>query len=322
MLSENASALPSHLSMGLAIKNIAYKTKIPVVSHDHDFYWERGDRYKTKFKKIQGLIDECFPINLKNVHHAVINTYGKNTLKKQLGVTSTMVPNVMDFTKPYAQIDSYNKTLKKSLKLNKEDILMFQITRIVRRKGIETAIELVKELDDPRVKLVITGSADDDNLREYYTELVSKVIDWGIHGQVLFRSEFFDNYRSRQRKDDTLRSANKIYSLSDAYAHADVCTYFSKYEGFGNAFVEAVLAKKPIFVNNYEPVYMPDIGSLGFKTVMTQKNRLTKKNINEVKEILHDKKLQRDIAEFNYKLGKKHFSYEVLETKLKKLFDF
>ena len=114
----------------------------------------------------------------------------------------------------------------------------------------------------------------------------------------------------------------KIYSLSDAYANAVACTYFSTYEGFGNAFLEGVLARRPVFVNNYKPVFWPDIGSKGFKVVMLEENELTDEAVAEVDEILHDGDLRREIAEHNFKLGREHFSFDVLEGKLAALFNF
>ena len=112
-----------------------------------------------------------------------------------------------------------------------------------------------------------------------------------------------------------------MFSLSDAYSHACACTYFSTYEGFGNAFVEAVLAKKPIFVNNYEPVYMPDIGSKGFKTVMVEDNELTDEAVKDMAEIIYNENLAKEIAEYNFELGEKYFSYDTLRTKLEELIE-
>jgi mannosylglucosylglycerate synthase len=114
-------------------------------------------------------------------------------------------------------------------------------------------------------------------------------------------------------------NGNVLFSLSDAYAHATACTYFSTYEGFGNAFVEAVLARKPVFVNNYKPVYMPDIGSKGFKTVMLENNVLTDQAVEDMDEIIHDPQLAREIGEYNFELGKKYFSYDTLREKLEEL---
>ena len=45
--------------------------------------------------------------------------------------------------------------LIKSIGLKPEDIIILQPTRMVKRKGIEYAIELIKALEDPRCKLVI-----------------------------------------------------------------------------------------------------------------------------------------------------------------------
>ena len=109
------------------------------------------------------------------------------------------------------------------------------------------------------------------------------------------------------------------FSLSDAYARATACTYFSTYEGFGNAFVEAVLARRPIFVNNYEPVYLPDIGSKGFRTVMIENGELTDRAVREMADIIYNPSLATEIAEYNYQLGKKYFSYNTLREKLEEL---
>ena len=76
---------------------------------------------------------------------------------------------------------------------------------------------------------------------------------------------------------------------------------------------------KPIFVNNYIPVYMPDIGSKGFKTVMLEDNNLTEQAVKEMAEIIYNEKLAEEIANYNFELGKKYFSYKTLEEKLEEL---
>jgi glycosyltransferase involved in cell wall biosynthesis len=311
LLSENASCLPSHISMGIAIKNAVIQTGKPIITHDHDFAWERGDRYVSPHPKINEFVENEFPLRLPNSYHAVINLHAQNTLKEKFNRDSIVVPNVMDFSKPYGEITEFNKDLKQDLGLKKEDILLFQITRIVRRKGIETAIQLIDKLQDDKIKLIITGNYADDAGSEYYMELVDLIHDLKLSKQVQFAYHSFTN--------KSALATTKSYSLSDAYAHARACTYFSTYEGFGNAFVEAVLAKRPIFVNNYKPVYWPDIGSKGFKTVMLEDNNITTAALKEMQDIIYDDKLNKEIAEFNYNLGKKYFSYDTLEEKLTEL---
>ncbi|MBN2612507.1 MAG: glycosyltransferase family 4 protein [Bacteroidales bacterium] len=313
LISENASALPSHLEMGVAIKKAIQKLGLPAITHDHDFAWERGDRYVSPYKKINNLVEDTFPLRLPNSVHAVINTHGQKTLKKRYGRDSVIVPNVMDFDQPFGEITEKNRCLHRNLGFVCTDILLFQITRVVRRKGIETAIELIHKLDDQNMKLVITGNYNDDAGSKYYMELIEQIHKLKLGNQVTFAHHLFNN------KGLTSHNSDLNYSLSDAYAQARACTYFSTYEGFGNAFVEAVLAKRPVFVNNYEPVYWPDIGSKGFKAVMIEDSRLTDKAVEEMKEVIYNEKLNREIAEHNYALGKKLFSYDTLKEKLEEL---
>ena len=315
LLSENASALPSHLSMALGIWKVVEDTGIQTITHDHDFYWERGDRYVSPHAGINEIVKKYFPLDLPNVKHAVINTHAQNTLKDKFKMDTVNVPNVMDFDIPYGEKKPENASLLKDLGLN-GDIPLFQVTRIVGRKGIEVAIDLVHKLEDQRIKLIITGNHNDDEGGKYYRKLINQIHDLHLVDQVVFAGNMIQNHSWKGHHGSVK------YSLSDAYAHANACTYFSTYEGFGNAFVESVLAKTPIFVNNYEPVYMPDIGSKGFQTVMLENNVLTDEAVAGMRKIIYDDKLNRDVAEHNFEIGKKYFSYAVLQEKLEELLKF
>ncbi len=313
LISENASALPSHLSMGMAINKVTKFTSTAIITHDHDFFWERGNRYKTPFQEIRKIMDECFPLKYPHIKHAVINTNAKDTLKSKFSLDSVIVPNVMDFNKPYGVKDDYNSDLPQILGLDVNDTLLFQVTRIVSRKGIDVAIDLIDRLKEDKIKLIITGSKADDERFGYYKELVEMVKKRKLEKNIIFGARRIQHYRKKERGD------KKVYSLSDAYANAAACTYFSVYEGFGNAFIESVLAKKPVFVNNYKPVFWPDIGSKGFKTVMLENNNLTDEHVGKIRAIINDPKKCKEIAEHNFELGEKHFSYKVLENILEEL---
>jgi glycosyltransferase involved in cell wall biosynthesis len=314
LLIENASSLPAHLSLGMGLRRCAERLDLPVVIHHHDFAWERGSRYASPFSEITQIVEETFPLRTSNARHAVINSDQKSVLKERFGIEATVVPNVMDFDVPFARRDAYNADLPASIGLQEGDIPLFQITRIVERKGIEVAIDVVNRLEDTKVKLVITGSAADDHRKGYYRELLRQIEQNGLKHRVLFAHHKLLSARG------TSAAGERIFSLADAYAHAVACTYFSTYEGFGNAFVEAVIARRPIFVNNYKPVYWPDIGSLGFRTVMLEDNELTDDALADIDRIIHDPAEQAEIAEHNYELGREHFSFDVLERKLEEIF--
>jgi len=313
LISENASALPSHLEMGMAINKAVHKTGLPTITHDHDFAWERGDRYLSPHKEINDFISEVFPLRAPSSIHAVINTHAANTLKDRFGREAINVPNVMDFDKSFGLKNSKNENLAEHMGFSNTDLFLFQITRIVRRKGIESAIRLMHELNDKKIKLIITGNYADDAGSAYYNELVNQIHELKLGEQVSFAYHLFHN------KGLSNGNGEVRFSLSDAYARATACTYFSTYEGFGNAFVEAVLARRPIFVNNYEPVYLPDIGSKGFRTVMIENGELTDRAVREMADIIYNPSLATEITEYNYQLGKKYFSYNTLREKLEEL---
>ncbi|MCA0933296.1 glycosyltransferase family 4 protein [Lutimonas saemankumensis] len=306
ILSENASALPCQLSMGVAIKKLIKTTGLPIVTHDHDFHWERGERYLSVHGEINQYVDDNFPLLLPDVKHAVINTFGVETFRKRFDIDALLVPNVMDFNRVYGVPTPENQFFLRDVGVKEDEIALLQVTRIVRRKGIETAISLIDQLNDKKLKLVITGNNNDDENKEYYNELIDQIHDLNLSRQIIFAA-----HKVLDHKD-----------LSDVYAHGRACTYFSTYEGFGNAFVESVLAKKPIFVNNYKPVYMQDIGNKGFDTVMIEDSNLTREKVRQMAEIIYDPVRCKEIGEYNFEVGKKYFSYEVLEQKLDKLFTF
>ena len=111
-----------------------------------------------------------------------------------------------------------------------DELFVLQPTRVVQRKGIEHAIELVARLDR-RAVLVISHASGDEGY-EYQTRVKEYASMLGI------RAIFVDDViaDSRGRTADN----RKIYSLQDVYPHADLVTYPSIFEGFGNAFLETV----------------------------------------------------------------------------------
>jgi len=106
----------------------------------------------------------------------------------------------------------------------------------------------------------------------------------------------------------------KVYTLFDVYPHADLVTYPSHYEGFGNAFLEAIYFRKPVVVNTYT-VYARDIDPLGFRTIeMSQ--LVTRETVDQTREVLTNAALREEWAKTNYALGLKYFSYSVARRKL------
>ena len=147
LVPENALTIPIQISLGIALAELIIESGIPTIAHHHDFYWER-EVYQTNC--IQDILDRCFPPDLPSIRHTVINSPAQRDLKARVGLDAAVVPNVFDFAVPAPGIDAYNGDLRQAIGLGEEDRLILQPTRIIRRKGIELAVELVGRLGDPR----------------------------------------------------------------------------------------------------------------------------------------------------------------------------
>jgi len=125
---------------------------------------------------------------------------------------------------------------------------------------------------------------------------------------LIFASDIVNHQRG------TNPDGKKIYSLSDLYQYADLVTFPSSYEGFGNAFLEALYYKKPLLVNNYS-VYAFDIKTKDFRTIEID-DYITQQAVDFTRKVLSDKDLRQEMVEHNYDLARRYFSYGVLHEKL------
>ncbi|MCJ7773519.1 MAG: glycosyltransferase family 1 protein, partial [Desulfobacterales bacterium] len=87
----------------------------------------------------------AFPPNLTNIKHGVINSDAQEQLALRTGISSVIIPNVLDFENPPRVDEKRTEEFKQVIGLKADDIMILQPTRIIKRKGIEHAIELVKE---------------------------------------------------------------------------------------------------------------------------------------------------------------------------------
>lgn len=302
LIPENILAIPMHLPLGLAMTEVIAETSLPVIAHHHDFAWER-ERFA--LNAVNDYLQAAFPPLLFGVEHVVINSLAQKELSRRFGISSTTIPNIIDFeTRPHG-IDEYNRDLRSEIGLGKNDWFILQPTRVVPRKGIEHAIELVRRLRDDRAKLVISHPAGDEG-SAYMAMLRERIDDANIDVR------FIADRVSEKRGVDA--AGRKLYTLMDVYPHADMVTYPSHYEGFGNAFLEAVYCGKPVVVNTYA-VYARDLEPLGFKTI-SMSQLVTDATVEEARSCLEHPERWKEAAITNYNLGLKHFSYSVARRKL------
>ncbi len=302
IIPENVLTIPLHVPFGIALTEVIAETQIPTIAHHHDFYWER---IRFAVNAVSDYLHMAFPPNLPNIEHVVINSAAQEDLAHRTGISSTVIPNVLDFENPPVVDLEKSRDCLESFGLDPEDIIILQPTRIVQRKGIEHAINLVKELGDPRYKLVISHDAGDEGF-EYAEWLTDYARSLGVE-LYLIATQVGDPWNK-------LNTGEKKYSLWDVYPYADFVTYPSLYEGFGNAFLEAIYFKKPLLINRYS-IFVRDIEPKGFDLVVMD-GFLTKKEVKKVRELLENQESRQQMVDRNYEIAKKHYSYEFLRRRL------
>ncbi len=110
----------------------------------------------------------------------------------------------------------------------------------------------------------------------------------------------------------------KVYTLWDLYPHADLVTYPSIYEGFGNALLEAFYFRKPVVINRYS-IFVQDIEPKGFKTIAMD-GYVTKETVDAVRRLMANDAAREEMVETNYKLARRYFGYGALRNALRGCF--
>jgi glycosyltransferase involved in cell wall biosynthesis len=301
LIVENALTIPLNLPLGLALTEFIAETGFPTVAHHHDFHWER-QRFQVNC--VGDYLAAAFPPTLPSIRHAVINSVQAQQLATRYGLNSRVIPNVMDFDNPPPQLDDYAQTVRADFGLQPGEYFFLQPTRVIQRKGIEHAVELVHRLELP-AKLVISHAADDEG-SDYAERVRAYAGLWKV--DVRFESDLVQDRRGQTG------DGRKIYTLGDVYPHADFVTYPSSIEGFGNAFLEAVYYRRPIVVNNYS-IYEVDIKPKGFRAVSFD-GFINEDSIKQVRYLLDNPAETEAWAEENYQLGRRYFSFSMLERRL------
>jgi len=305
LIVENAWAIPMQMPLGVALARLVGARGLSTIGHHHDYFWER-ERFATCI--VPELLDEAFPPDLPTVRHVSINGVAAADLDRRRGLHSAaIIPNAYDFDVPPTERDDYSRSMRAELGMGSHNKLFVQPTRVVPRKGIELAIQLVSRLGDPHAHLMITSPAGDEGM-EYMAQLHMVADRLGV--DLRYAADRFAHRRYHH-------GPKRIYALSDAYLEADMITFPSLYEGFGNALVESVYFGKPLLVNRYS-VYETDIRPLGFRFVEID-GAITDEVVHEVLVVLADPVRRAADAKHNFALGREHLSYEMLESRLRSL---
>ncbi|WP_133510989.1 glycosyltransferase family 4 protein [Candidatus Thiosymbion oneisti] len=303
LILQNVLTIPMHIPLGVAVTEFLLETRMPAIAHHHDFHWERQ---RFQISAVGDYLEMAFPPRIPHLQHVVINQAAKDQLGWRKGISSLLIPNVLDYENPPDPIDDYAADVREEIGLAPGDLLILQPTRVIPRKGIEHAIHLLRRIEDSRCKLVVSHAAGDEGLI-YCKELCALARDEKVE-LILFEARVADR---RQLNED----GRKIYVLKDLYPHADLVTFPSLYEGFGNALLEAIYFRKPLVIGNYS-VYSRDIVPKGI-SLPTVKGFIDRDLVEETRRILEDPDYREQLVEHNYRVAERYFSYRVLRNSLR-----
>ncbi len=266
-----------HIAAARAFSELLSVLELPALAMHHDFYWEREEYLTATCDEIERYLSRFVPPVLPRLEHAVISSLAEKELRLRKGVHCVVIPDTLDFDGPPWGVDKYNADFLSACGVRPGDVVLLQATRIVERKGVEIALDLAALLrkspysnrmrnrtlyngkrtaSDSRVVLMLAGYAEADSA-SYREGLRKRAAQMGV--EACFAGSLI-------RAERGLVGGRKLYSLWDAYAHADAVTYPSLHEGWGNQLIEAVFARKPIVLFEY-PVYRADIKPAGFRVI-------------------------------------------------------
>lgn len=307
LIPENALTIPMNIPLGIAITELIAETGMPTIAHHHDFYWER-DRFR--INAITDYLDMAFPPNLPSIKHVVINSLAGEQLSHRKGISNFVIPNVYNFAQPPDLKNcTHCEEIRRIVGLQMDDYFILQPTRVVPRKWIERAVEIVALMKLKNPSLIISHAKSDEG-DYYYQRIKEYAMNLGVN--LISVDNLIGTHHEVQRKI-------KKFTIGDIYKCADLVTYPSGYEGFGNAFLEAIYYKKPIVVNRYS-IFISDIEPKGFKVIAFD-GFVTHEVIDQIYEVLTRKDYLKEMVETNYRLGLNYFSFELLERILLSILD-
>ena len=321
VVGQNTNAMPMTLLGGVAMYRLATSQRIATILHHHDFWWERS-RFSNNH--IEPLLSKIMPPVDPGIEHIVISTYAAHILSSLKRVQPLVIPNCEDFDDPVT-LDDFNSDFREEFGFGEDDILIIQPTRIVRRKRIEDSVELVGRLINlhrelaGRIRFIISLYQGDEPDEDYIHHIQDRARELGVDMHLI------SNRVAARRGVDA--EGRKLYTNRDVLVNADLVTYLPLWEGFGNAFLEAVAARVPVVISTYL-VYKTDIKIMGFENIEVLDRYDEDGHLiftDDVVELMYaavtDMKLRKRMVERNFAIGKRYFGLERLNEMLSRVID-
>ena len=231
----NIFTMPFNLAATQALKGLGDQG-VRIVAWTHDLAAANPD-YKIPSDRAFDLIRERHP----KIKYVTISAARAAEFKELTGSeVDAVIPNGLDFASTCAITPEVAGLVHDDLD---RSIILFYPTRILERKNIAFALQIVQALRDLGVqtRLLISGALDPHNRSSagYFAGLKQLAADLHIQTSVTWVNDLFF-------VDET-----QLHSL---YSVADGILFPSRQEGFGLPLLEAAAYRLPVFCSNIEPL--------------------------------------------------------------------
>ena len=316
-----------------ALLKVLDKYEVPTVAVHHDFWYEREQLQYPQYSFIQEILDVLPPKRDYITKHQVINSIACEEMRRRRNIQAEVIGDYFDFGQPIPQVDAYNSDLRAACGIRDDDFLILHATRITEHKVIENALFFAHELEkrlqslaplrmgnslfneQSRVVLLFPNFVEPE-AAGYFEALQAYQKELGV--TAMWISDKFLPERQHT-------NGRKIYSFWDSYVMADLVTYTSLQEGFGNQFLEAVYFKKLPVILEY-PVFEIDLKQEGYEYISLGSSKhlnaqnglkLTKseavsKAVTQTIETLQQAEQVRGIVEKNFQIAQTHHDVSLL----------
>jgi glycosyltransferase involved in cell wall biosynthesis len=231
----NIFTMPFNLAATQALNGFAERG-LKTIAWTHDLAAANAD-YRIPSDRAFDLIRE----RQTRVKYVTISEARAAEFKKLTGSeVDAIIPNGLDFAGTCAITPEVAELVHDDLATS---IILFYPTRILARKNIAFALQIVRALCDLGVelRLLISGALDPHNRSsaEYFAELKQLAADLQIQDSVAWVNDLF------------FVDEAQLHSL---YSIADGVLFPSRQEGFGLPLLEAAVYRLPVFCSNIEPL--------------------------------------------------------------------
>jgi len=231
----NIFTMPFNLAATQALSGFA-EQGVKTIAWTHDLAAANPD-YKIPSDGAFDLIRKSHT----SVKYVTISEVRAAEFKKLTGSeVDAIIPNGLDFTGTCAITPEVTELVHDDLATS---IILFYPTRILERKNIAFALQIVRALRDlgVQVRLLISGARDPHHRSsaEYFVGLKQLAADLQIQDSVAWVNDLF------------FVDQAQLHSL---YSVADGILFPSRQEGFGLPLLEAAAYRLPVFCSNIEPL--------------------------------------------------------------------